>query len=575
MKFTKFVPCLKVISVLSLMCCFALSATAVNYYPAEVGNTWVFLSTDGGERRAYTLEAPENTDVEGLIKLKITNEVIGTDVTATDTYFITVENDGSLLLHQSATDQGAFGIAEVTYDPPVTFFPAELPLGRTWQILSETELKIVGAVTSTSTITVVAIEDVETSAGVFEDCIKLEIKQRDVSALTVLRKTSYQWLAPDVGPVKFLSSQDLTYELQRYNLVLPTETEKTPTTEEGPIVEETPPVEEATAEMLTGETATEEATVSESPLAFDLTLKPGLNMISIPLMPAVPYTAKSLTGRVGATVVIQLDAKTEKLIAYTVADNDDGFSIEGGKGYIVNTPKGGTVKFTGSAWDNQSDSKEPVVEAAPAGPALFTFKSAWAFIVRSDIHGMKTRTAYTLVAENLRTGTIATSHITPDVRRSSAVWADLNRKSVVEVGDKLEVALYNARGQVVSGPFQRTVSTTDILNAFLSLQLNVGDVRPKDTILAQNYPNPFNPETWIPYQLATDSDVTITIYNTQGIIVRRLPIGFQYAGFYTNRSRAAYWDGRNNVGERVASGIYFYQLQTDNASFLEKMLIRK
>ena len=75
--------------------------------------------------------------------------------------------------------------------------------------------------TSTSTITVVAIEDVETAAGVFKDCVKLEINQRDVLALAILRETYYQWLAPDVGPVKYLDDQDILYELQRYNLVEP------------------------------------------------------------------------------------------------------------------------------------------------------------------------------------------------------------------------------------------------------------------------------------------------------------------------------------------------------------------
>lgn len=222
MKFTKCAPWLKVLSVLSLICCFTFTAKAENYYPSQIGNTWVFLSADGGEQRTYTLESPENTDIEGLIALKITNEVVGTDVSVTDTYFVTVENDGELILHQSVTNQGAFGIADVTYDPPVTFFPADLPLGHTWQILSETELELVGAVTSTSTIKVVEIEDVETPAGVFKDCVKLEIKQRDVTALAVLRKTSYQWLAPDVGPVKYINDQDIVYELQHYDLVEPT-----------------------------------------------------------------------------------------------------------------------------------------------------------------------------------------------------------------------------------------------------------------------------------------------------------------------------------------------------------------
>ena len=109
----------------------------------------------------------------------------------------------------------------------------------------------------------------------------------------------------------------------------------------------------------------------------------------------------------------------------------------------------------------------------------------------------------------------------------------------------------------------------------LVLEQLLAALTPKETTLLSNYPNPFNPETWIPYQLANASDVKITIYDTRGIVVRQLALGHQPPGFYTDRSRAGYWDGRNVVGERVASGIYFYQLQTDNVSLLRKMLILK
>ena len=108
-----------------------------------------------------------------------------------------------------------------------------------------------------------------------------------------------------------------------------------------------------------------------------------------------------------------------------------------------------------------------------------------------------------------------------------------------------------------------------------NLQRLLASLIPEKTALLPNYPNPFNPETWIPYHLANPSDVTITIYDTRGSIVRRLELGHQHAGYYTNRSRAAYWDGRNDIGERVASGIYFYQLQADGLSYLRKMVILK
>ena len=113
------------------------------------------------------------------------------------------------------------------------------------------------------------------------------------------------------------------------------------------------------------------------------------------------------------------------------------------------------------------------------------------------------------------------------------------------------------------------------LRAIQLLRSFLAAFRPEETLLLANYPNPFNPETWIPYQLATAGKVRITIYDTQGKVVRRLDLGHQREGYYTNRSRAAYWDGRNTLGERVASGIYFYQLQTDDASYLRKLVILK
>ncbi|MDE0427750.1 MAG: T9SS type A sorting domain-containing protein, partial [Candidatus Poribacteria bacterium] len=111
--------------------------------------------------------------------------------------------------------------------------------------------------------------------------------------------------------------------------------------------------------------------------------------------------------------------------------------------------------------------------------------------------------------------------------------------------------------------------------ALLYLQHLLANARPDETVLLANYPNPFNPETWIPYHLAESADVKISIYDAQGVLVRELSVGHQSAGYYTSRSRAAYWDGRNALGERVASGIYFYQLETDEMSPLRKMVILK
>ena len=98
---------------------------------------------------------------------------------------------------------------------------------------------------------------------------------------------------------------------------------------------------------------------------------------------------------------------------------------------------------------------------------------------------------------------------------------------------------------------------------------------PKVTTLLPNYPNPFNPETWIPYQLAKPADVMLTIYAIDGQVIRWLELGHQAAGIYQNRSRAAYWDGKNELGEPVASGVYFYTLTAGEFTATRKMLIRK
>ena len=108
-----------------------------------------------------------------------------------------------------------------------------------------------------------------------------------------------------------------------------------------------------------------------------------------------------------------------------------------------------------------------------------------------------------------------------------------------------------------------------------NLQRLLASLRPERTVVLANYPNPFNPETWIPYQLARDATVRIDIYTADGRAIRTLVLGHQPAGMYQDKSRAAYWDGRNEVGEPVASGLYFYTLTAGDFTGTGKMLIRK
>ena len=79
------------------------------------------------------------------------------------------------------------------------------------------------------------------------------------------------------------------------------------------------------------------------------------------------------------------------------------------------------------------------------------------------------------------------------------------------------------------------------LRAIALLESVLAEMRPEKTVLLANYPNPFNPETWIPYHLANDSDVQISIYDINGALVRQLDLGDQQAGYYVDRIHSAYW----------------------------------
>ena len=132
---------------------------------------------------------------------------------------------------------------------------------------------------------------------------------------------------------------------------------------------------------------------------------------------------------------------------------------------------------------------------------------------------------------------------------------------------EIEQWLHQARQMNLTDPiFQHGMTVLEQLLAALT---------PKETTLLPNYPNPFNPETWIPYQLAEPTDVSISIYAADGRLVRTLTLGHQPIGIYESWSRAAYWDGRNVLGEPVASGIYFYTLTAGDFTATRKMLVTK
>ncbi len=173
--------------------------------------------------------------------------------------------------------------------------------------------------------------------------------------------------------------------------------------------------------------------------------------------------------------------------------------------------------------------------------------------------------------------------------------ADVNGDGVINIADILLVAaaLTNENGvpslepasielisateveQWVSQTWQVNTNIPKYRKGIAVLEGLLAVLTPEKTMLLSNYPNPFNPETWIPYQLAKPADVKLRIYATDGQLVRTLVLGNQPAGNYQNRNKAAYWDGKNEFGEPVASGVYFYTLSAGNFTATRRMVIRK
>ena len=179
--------------------------------------------------------------------------------------------------------------------------------------------------------------------------------------------------------------------------------------------------------------------------------------------------------------------------------------------------------------------------------------------------------------------------------RGSNLAADVNRDGVVNILDLVLVAgMFDgaAAAPAVQPQVPETLTAMEVRQwltdaralevrdpivkrGFVVLEQLLISLTPKETELLANYPNPFNPETWIPYRLAEDAFVTLTIYDLSGQVVRTFEVGHRIAAAYENRSKAIYWDGRNDVGEQVASGVYFYTLTASDFSATRKMLILK
>ncbi|MCD6506678.1 hypothetical protein J7M22_08645 [Candidatus Poribacteria bacterium] len=297
-------------------------------------------------------------------------------------------------------------------------------------------------------------------------------------------------------------------------------------------------------------------TVTSEPVQigrFTLELAKGLNIVSLPVKPSVPLNARAFAEKLGATVIATYDVKRQEFIPFIPELPGDGFPIEGGRGYIVNVIESKKVSFTGTVWSS-----------APELP--YPQNQAWAFAFAGRCNPGQEAV---LIVKNIRTGKISSCPVRSD-GWFSMIWVDMSKNPVVRAGDIVEITLESPNCDAIH--ITRRIRTTDVERAYLMLEIS--DFHPPiETRLYQNYPNPFNPETWIPFQLAEPAYVLIRIYDVAGNLVKVINAGWRNAGEYLNRDRAVYWDGRNEKGEFVTSGVYFIEMQAGKFKDVKKAVV--
>ena len=229
-------------------------ATAQNYYPADIGNAWVMESADGKEKRTYTLETPEDGADQEYTLLKIVTEDLEENEVDIDRYFVTTDEEG-IKLHKTVITYGliaVLGDIVADFSPPVIFFRNVLSEGDKWKIVADAKIPTTSPPIELASITnleVEGFEDVVTPAGDFFFCAKVKLVV-EISGVLNQTTTSYQWLAPDVGPIKYENSVGLVYELVSYNLQTPPQEPEDKTPPQEPEDTEKPEVTEEELEIL-------------------------------------------------------------------------------------------------------------------------------------------------------------------------------------------------------------------------------------------------------------------------------------------------------------------------------------
>ena len=325
----------------------------------------------------------------------------------------------------------------------------------------------------------------------------------------------------------------------------------------------------------------------------DIALNQGLNLVGIPLKDESLVKMSDLAERINGNVNLIVSLNPDKGVFQSFIPGstpDDALSnitIDGGVGLILVMGSEGKFSVTGEPWSNKNRRTSPI--ASPRKRLFYVFsrvltceKTSHLMLDQTispilELDGTVAVNGLFVTVRNLSSDAVMTDKtgLTAGDGRFSITFVDFVTNQSAKVGDVLEVSFKDPNGKLGVDSIRYVVTENDIQLGRISLDNLVAYTIPTYTELLQNWPNPFNPETWIPFKLKEESDVAITIYDINGRIVRTLELGHIPAGLYKTKSKAAYWDGANDVGEHVASGVYFYRIQAGNFSASRKMAILK
>ena len=312
-----------------------------------------------------------------------------------------------------------------------------------------------------------------------------------------------------------------------------------------------------------------------------ITLHPGINLVGVPLRDsriARVSTLLNLEGIRGNVSVIIVSDDGFKVV--TQAGDDGDIPIMGGGSFILTAREAATVPISGTGWYNRlgPTAASPMVlraiEVEDTTPVLAVSGS-----IGSPVGGASLPrplgSGFQVTVKNLSTSKSVATVTEDEGVDYQLTFVNTETGRAAQVGDILEITAQSPDPFVGVQPLRYMVTPTDVKRNHIPLDELVAYEIPAETELLLNYPNPFNPETWIPYRLAEDAFVTLTIYDLSGGLVRRIDVGHRIAAVYESRAKAVHWDGRNQFGERVASGIYFYHFAAGDYSATRKMVILK